>query len=44
MTDYIGSELGTSKKVKVSWGLCERCVAKRNGMIGARSPRELGIY
>lgn len=40
----MGSELGTSKRVKVSWGLCERCVTRRNGMVGARSPRELGIY
>jgi len=40
----IGTEKGQRQQVENSWGLCGRCVAKRNGMVGARSPGELGIY
>ena len=40
----IGTEKGQGQQVENSWGLCGRCVAKRNGFIGARSSEELGIY
>jgi hypothetical protein len=40
----IGTEPGTTQKTEVLWSLCTRCVARRNGVIGAKSPHELGIY
>jgi len=40
----IGTEVGSTPTTEVQWSLCSRCVARRNGMVGAKSPNELGIY
>jgi len=40
----IGTETGSSPATEVQWSLCSRCVARRNGMVGAKTPNELGIY
>ena len=40
----IGTEAGSTPKTEVQWSLCSRCVARRNGMVGAKTPNELGIY
>jgi hypothetical protein len=40
----IGTETGSSPATEVQWGLCSRCVARRNGMVGAKTPNDLGIY
>jgi len=42
--NVIGTEKGRTPQVETSWSLCGRCVARRNGVIGARSSDELGIY
>jgi hypothetical protein len=40
----IGTEAGSTPKTEIQWSLCSRCVARRNGMMGAKTPNELGIY
>jgi len=40
----IGTEIGSSPSTEVQWSLCSRCVARRNGMVGAKTAHELGIY
>jgi hypothetical protein len=40
----IGSEAGELARTEIHWDLCTRCAAKRNGMVGARGPNDLGIY
>jgi hypothetical protein len=40
----IGTEIGSTPSTEVQWSLCSRCVARRNGMVGAKTPNDLGIY
>ncbi|HXW36493.1 MAG TPA: hypothetical protein VEJ36_01120 [Nitrososphaerales archaeon] len=40
----MGVESGESPRTRVRWAICTRCVARRNGLEGAKTLHELGIY
>ena len=40
----MGVESGEIPETVVRWAICTRCVARRNGMAGAKTPQDLGIY
>jgi hypothetical protein len=40
----IGTEIGRTRETRSTWTLCQRCVMRRNGMVGAKGPHDLGIY
>ncbi|MDG6899521.1 MAG: hypothetical protein JRN33_04520 [Nitrososphaerota archaeon] len=39
----MGTEKGLTPEVEVQWSLCTKCISRRNGVVGARTPLELGI-
>ena len=40
----IMSSVGSSKETHTTYGLCDRCTARRNGMRLAATNHELGIW
>lgn len=40
----IGTQNGSIPETEIQWSLCTRCTARRNGMVGAKTANELGIY